>query len=74
MKQGTTYGPMIGCAETSQVNNSEETVKYQYEQVEVGVPVFMDDIMAAGDHHDVKSCRNMEETKKFTYGLKKTSY
>ena len=37
----------------------------------------MDD-MAAGDHDHVnkavKSCRNMEETKKFTYGLKKTKY
>ena len=34
--------------------------------------------MAAGDRDDVtkavKSCRNMEETKKFTYGLEKTKY
>ena len=79
VKQGTTHGPIICCTETSQVNNSEEPVKYQYEQVEVGVPVFTDDIMAAGDWHDhvnkaVKSCRNMKETKKFTYGLKKTKY
>ena len=38
----------------------------------------MGDIMAAGDHNyvnkAVNSCRNMEETKKFTYGLKKTGY
>ena len=72
VKQGTTHGPIICCAETSQVNNSEEPVKYQYEQVEV--PVFM----AAGDHDHVnkavKSCRIMEETKKFTYGLEKTKY
>ena len=78
VKQGTTHGPIICCAETSQVNNSEEPVKYQYEQVEVGVPVFMDDIMAAGNHDHVnkavKSCRIMEETKKFTYGLEKTKY
>ena len=68
VKQGRTHGPIICCAETSQVNNSEESVKYQYEQVEVGVPVSMDDIMAASDHDDVnkavKNCRNMEETKK----------
>ena len=44
VKQGTTHGPIICCAETSQVNNSEEPVKYEVEQVEVGVPVFMDDI------------------------------
>ena len=29
VKQGTTHGPIICCAETSQVNNSEEPVKYQ---------------------------------------------
>ena len=67
VKQGTTYGPIICCAETSQVNNSEEPVKYQHEQVEVGVPVFIDDIMVAGEHDHVnkavKSCRIMEETK-----------
>ena len=78
VKQGTTHGPIICCAETSQVNNSEKPVKYQYEQVEVGVPVFMDDIMAAGDYDHVnkavKSCRIMEETKKFAYGLEKTKY
>ena len=68
VKQGTTHGPIICCAETSQVNNGEESVKYQYEQVDVGVPVFMDDIMSAGDHDDVskavKSCRNMEKKTK----------
>ena len=67
VKQGTTHVPIICCAETSQVNNSEEPLKYQYERVQVGIPVFMDDIMAAGDHDDVtkavKSCRNMEERK-----------
>ena len=60
------------------MNNSEEPVKFQYEQAEVGVPIFMDDVIAAGDHDHVnkafKSCRIMEETKKFTYGLEKTKY
>ena len=78
VKQGTTHDPIICCAKSSQVNNSEEPVKDQYEQVEVGVPIFMNDIMAAGNHNHVnkaiRSCRNMEETKKFTYGLKKTKY
>ena len=78
VKQGTTHGSIICCAETSQVNNSEEPVKNKYKQVEVGVPVLMDDIMAAGNHDHVikavKNCRNMEETKKITYGLKKTKY
>ena len=44
VKQGPTHGPIICCAETSQVNNSEKPVKYEVEQVEVGVPVFIDDI------------------------------
>ena len=65
IKQGTTHGPIICCAETSRVNNSEEPVKYQYEQVKVGDPVFMD------DHDDVtkavKSCRNIGTWKKQKY-------
>ena len=78
VKQGTTHGPIICCAETSQVNNSEEPVKYQYEQVEVGVPVFMDDIMWQAI--TTTSIRRSEavgiwkKQKKFTYGLKKTKY
>ena len=47
-------------------NNNQEPLKYKYEQVEVGVPIFMGDVMAADDHDDVtksvKSCKNKEET------------
>ena len=44
----------------------------KYGQVTIGISVFMDDIMSTGGHTDVtktiKNCREMEETKKFTYG------
>ena len=70
-----TYGPVICCAETSKVNDCEETVEYIYGQVTMGIPVFMDDILSAGGHayatKTIKNCREMEETKKFTYGLKR---
>ena len=76
VKQGTTHGPVICCAETSKVNDGEETVEYIYGQVTIGIPVFMDETMSAGGHADVtktiKNCSEIEETKKFTYGLKKT--
>ena len=74
VKQGTTHGPVICCAETSKVNDGEETVEYIHGQVTIGIPVFMDGIMSAGGHADVtktiKNCKEMEGTKKFTYGLK----
>ena len=44
----------------------------------IGISDFTDDIMSAGGHADVtktiKNCREVEETKKFTDGLKKKKY
>ena len=63
---------------TSQVNNGKETVNYQYRKIQIGIPVFMDDILAARSHKEViqtiSNCEEMEEEQKFTYGLKKTKY
>ena len=53
-------------------------MKYQYGKVEIGMPVFMDDIVAAGKVDDIRkgiqNCRRMEIEKKMIYGLKKTKY
>ena len=53
-------------------------MKYQYGKVEIGMPVFMDDIAAVGKVDDIRkgiqNCRRMEIEKKMIYGLKKTKY
>ena len=78
MKQGTTFGPIMCCASTSRVNEIQETVKYQYGKVEVGMPVFMDDVAAVGTADNIRkgiqNCRRMEIQKRMIYVLKKTKY
>ena len=78
VKQGTIFGPIICCASTSRVNEIQEAVKYQYGKVEIGMPVFMDDIVAVGTADNImkgmQNCRRMEIEKKMIYGLKKTKY
>ena len=53
-------------------------MKYQYGKVEIGMPVFVDDIAAVGTADDIRkgiqNCRRMEIEKKLIYGLKKTKY
>ena len=53
-------------------------VKYQYGKVEIGMPVFMDDIAGVGTADNmgkrIQNCRRMEIEKKMIYGLKKTKY
>ena len=65
VKQGTTFGPIMCCASTSRAN-------------EIGMSVFMDDIVALGTADNIKkgiqNCRRMEIEKKMIYGLKKTKY
>ena len=48
VKQGTICGPIMCCAERSTVNSIGEEVKYRYGKINVGMPVFMDDIATAG--------------------------
>ena len=78
VKQGTIFGPIMCCASTSRVNEIQEAVKYQYGKVEIGMPVFMDDIAAVGTADNIRkgiqNCRRMEIEKKMIYGLKKTKY
>ena len=53
-------------------------VKYQYGKLEIGMPVFMDDIAGVGTADNMgkrmQNCRRMEIEKKMIYGLKKTKY
>ena len=44
VRQGTIFGPIMCCASTLKVNTVQETVKYQYGKVQMGMSVFMDDI------------------------------
>ena len=78
VKQGTISGPIVCCASTSKVNAIQEAVKYQYGKVEIGIPVFMDDIAAVGTVDNIRkgiqNCKRMEIEKKIIYGLKKTKY
>ena len=66
------------CVPTSGVNEIQEAKKYQYGKVEIGMPVFMDDIAGVGTADNIRkrieNCRRMEIEKKMIYGLKKTKY
>ena len=66
------------CAETSTVNSIGEEVKYSYGKINIGMPVYMDDIATAGkaEHirKGIKNCARMEKEKKKSFGLKKTKY
>ena len=78
VKQGTIFGPIMCCAKTSTVNSIGEEVKYSYGKINIGMPVFMDDIATAGkaEHirKGIKNCARMEKEKKISFGLKKTKY
>lgn len=44
MKQGTTYGPIIYCTNTTAVYSIGDRVEYRYGKIEEGMPLFMDDL------------------------------
>ena len=78
VKQGTIFGPIMCCAETSTVNSTGEQVKYRYGKINVGMPVFMDEIATAGkaEHikKDINNCARIEKEEKISFGLKKTKH
>ena len=77
VKQGTIFGPIMCCAETSTVNSIGEEVKYRYGKINIGMPVFMDDIATAGNTEHIRkginNCAKMENEKKISFGIKKTN-
>ena len=78
VKQGTVLGPTLCCVETDQINFVGEDQSRPLGHVIVGILIFMDDVMSAGNAEIARKCiRNlgvMERQKKFTFGLKKTNY
>ena len=49
VKQGTVLGPLLCCATSAKINSIGETLIVVYgDTVELGMPVFMDDINAGG--------------------------
>ena len=78
VKQGTTYEPIMCCASTAKVNEIGEKVIFKYGTIEIGMPVFIDDIAAIGDadtiRKGIRNCRKLETEKKVQFGLKKTKY
>ena len=78
VKQGTIFGPIMCCAETSTVNSIGAEVKYRYDKINIGMLVFMDDIATAGKGKHIKkginNCGRMEKENNISFGLKKTKY
>ena len=78
VKQGTILTLIMCCAETSAVNSIAEEVKYSYGKINVGMPVFMDDIATASKAEHIRkginNCARMEKEKKISFSLKKTKY
>ena len=76
VKQDTIFGSIICCAEITTVNSIGEEVKYRYGKKNIGMPVFMDDIVTAGKAEHIRkginNCAMMEKEKKVSFGLKKT--
>ena len=72
------FGFIMWCAETLTVNNIGEEVSYRYAKINIGMPVFMDDIATASKAEHVRkginNCATVEKEKKISFGLKKTKY
>ena len=77
VKEGTIFGPIMWCAETSTVNCIGEEVKYRSGKINIGIPVFMDDTARAGNAENIrkgiKNCGRMEKEKKISFGPRKTN-
>ena len=78
VKQGTVLGPMLCCVSTDQINKMGEDQERNLGNEYVAILIFMDDVMSAGYAEEIRkairNCKDMEDIKKFTFGLKKTKY
>lgn len=61
VKQGTTNGPILCCASTARGNEIGEKAICKYGTIEIGMPVFMDDIAAVVDADTIRQ-RTPENT------------
>ena len=50
-----------------------EEVKYSYDEINIGMPIFMDDIATAGEAEHIRkginNCARMEKEKKISFNL-----
>ena len=78
VKQGTVLGPTLCCVTTDQINKVGESQERNLGRELIGILVFVDDVMSAGNPEEIRkgirNCRTMEKLKKTTYGLKKTKH
>ena len=78
VKQGTVLGPTLCCVSTDQINKIGENQERGLGNEFVAILIFVDDVMSAGNAEEIRkairSCRSMEDLKKFTFGLKKTKF
>ena len=54
VKQGTTYGLIMCCTSTAKVSEIGEKIICKYGNIEIVMPVFMDDIAAIGDADTIR--------------------
>ena len=78
VKQGTVLGPTLCCVSIDQINKIGESQERNIGKEYIAIIIFVDDVMSAGNPGEarktIRNCREMEELKKVTYGLKKTQY
>ena len=78
VKQGTVLGPTLCCVSIDQINKVGENQERNIGREYLAIIIFVDDVMSAGNPGEarktIRNCREMEELKKVTYGLKKTQY
>ena len=78
VKQDAIFGPIMCYSETSTVNSIGEEAKYRYGKINIGMPVFMNDIATASKAEHIRkginNCAKMEKEKKISFGLKKTKF
>ena len=72
------FGRTWCCATTTKVNDVGEKVDCKYGEIEIGMPIHMDDISVAEGSEEVKKgirkCAKMEVEKKMKYSSSKTKY
>ena len=54
VKQGTTYGLIMCCTSTAKVNEIGEKIICKYGNIEIVMPLFMDNIAAIGDADTIR--------------------
>ena len=54
VKQGSTFGLTMCCEKTAKVNDVGNRADYKYEEIEISISIYRDDISVAGGPEEVK--------------------